>query len=113
VDRREPEESGWIREWLCGLAAEHEIVVSTQVMVELRAVLTRKFEPPLTAADVRAALEVLAEFDVIGAHPEWVLDAHELAVGEQSNTGHPQLLKKLWVSRLPDGSLRSPTPFTR
>lgn len=83
LDQREPRKSVWIREWLRELAADHEIVVSTQVMVELRSVLTRKFEPPLSAPDVRTALEVLSEFDVIGAHPDWVLDAHELAVREQ------------------------------
>ena len=70
-------------QWLRGLAAAHEIVVSTQVMIELRAVVTRKFKPALPQEDVRAALTALAMFDVIGTHAEMVLDAHELADIEQ------------------------------
>lgn len=83
LDRREPEKSAFIRDWLRGLAGEHEIVVSTQVLIELRSVLTRKLAPPLPHADTRLALEVLAAFDVVATHSHLVLDAHELAGREQ------------------------------
>lgn len=65
------------------MANEHEIVVSTQVLIELRSVLTRKFQPPLPSGDTRSALEVLAEFEVVAADAHLVLDAHELAGREQ------------------------------
>lgn len=83
LDRREPEKSIFVREWIRKLATEHEIVVSTQVMIELRSVLTRKFTPPLSPSDTRVALEILSAFEVVGAHPSLVLDAHELAVRER------------------------------
>ncbi|MDX2300525.1 MAG: PIN domain-containing protein [Xanthomonadaceae bacterium] len=83
LDRREPDKAAFIRRWLRGLANEHEIVVSTQVLIELRSVLTRKFQPPLSSGDARSALEVLAEFEVVAADAHLVLDAHELARREQ------------------------------
>lgn len=73
----------FVAAWLRQLAGEHDIVVSTQVMIELRSVLTRKLEPALSCADVRAALVALAAFEVVGAHANLVLDAHELAEAEQ------------------------------
>lgn len=83
LDRREPEKSIFVRDWIRKLATEHEIVVSTQVMIELRSVLTRKFTPPLSASDTRIALEVLSAFEVVGTHSNLVLDAHELATRER------------------------------
>lgn len=83
LDRREADKSAFVHDWLRELATEHEIVVSTQVMIELRSVVTRKFEPPLSADDTRVALEVLGAFEVVGAHSSLVLDAHELAVRER------------------------------
>lgn len=83
LDRREPEKSVFVRDWIRNLATEHEIVVSTQVLIELRSVVTRKFDPPLSPADTRIALEVLTAFEVVGAHSNLVLDAHELATQER------------------------------
>jgi predicted nucleic acid-binding protein len=83
LDRREPEKSIFMRDWIRKLATEHEIVVSTQVMIELRSVLTRKFTPPLSPSDTRIALEVLSAFEVVGTHSSLVLDAHELATRER------------------------------
>jgi predicted nucleic acid-binding protein len=65
------------------IASEQEIVVSTQVLIELRAILTRKLEPKLSFEDVRTALTVLSEFEVISTDANLVLDAHELAEGGQ------------------------------
>ena len=79
LDKREAGKSRWIGKWLRAVAAEHEIVVSTQVMIELRAVLARKFKPPLPAGDTRAALDALAQFEVAATDANLVLDAHELA----------------------------------
>lgn len=82
-DRREPAKAAFVRRWLRDLADAHEIVVSTQVLIEVRSVLTRKLQPPLTFADTRAALAALAEFEVSAADTSLVLDAHELSEREQ------------------------------
>ena len=83
LDRREPEKSAFIRNWLRELASEHEIVVSTQVLIELRSVVTRKLKPPLSWRDTLAALEALAAFEVMPANANLVIDAHELSRAEQ------------------------------
>ncbi|HSM11085.1 MAG TPA: PIN domain-containing protein [Lysobacter sp.] len=83
LDRRDPGKSAFIRDWLRSLAEADDIVISTQVMIELRCVLTRKLEPALSPAESRRVLEVLAGFDVVSTHPDMLLDAHELAEREQ------------------------------
>lgn len=79
LDRREPEKSAFVKDWLRALVVEHDIVISTQVLIEVRSVLTRKLRPPLSGTNTRAALEALAEFEVVPATSGLVLDAHELA----------------------------------
>ncbi len=83
LDRREPAKSKFIRDWLRALASEHEIVISTQVLIEFRAVVTRKFKPRLSFDNTRAALQILGRFEVVPAHANLVLDAHELAGAEK------------------------------
>ncbi len=83
LDRREPDKSVFVARWLRELASEHEIVISTQVLIELRSVLTRKLKPALSWQDTRAALEALAGFEVVPASANLVLDAHELARAEK------------------------------
>ncbi|TAN04524.1 MAG: PIN domain-containing protein [Rhodanobacteraceae bacterium] len=83
LDRRQPEKSRFIAGWLRELAEQHEIVVSTQVLIELRAVLSGKLKPVFSAADTRAALKALAVFEVVDTNANLVLDAHELAVRER------------------------------
>jgi len=83
LDRREPDKSAFVRSWLRELAGGHEIVVSTQVLIELRSVLTRKLEPAFSWQDTHDALAALAEFEVVPANANMVLDAHELARAEQ------------------------------
>ena len=83
IDRREPEKSAFIRDWLRELASEHEITVSTQVLIELRSALTHKLKPALSSQDTHAALGALAEFEVVPATANLVLDAHELSRAEQ------------------------------
>jgi predicted nucleic acid-binding protein len=82
-DQRDPRKSLFAARWLRDLASKHDVVVSTQVLIELRSVLTRKLEPAFSAQDTRIALESLSEFEVVSAHAALVLDAHELAVAEQ------------------------------
>lgn len=82
-DHREPEERNRVKEWLRTIAETHEIVISTQVMIELRTVLTRKLTPPLSFADTQAALQALAGFEVVPAETSLILGAHILAETQQ------------------------------
>ncbi len=83
LDQREPAKSRKINAWLREVANEHHIVVSTQVLIEFRAVLTRKLKPPIPHKDTRLALQALASFEVMTTDAQFVLDAHELAELEQ------------------------------
>jgi predicted nucleic acid-binding protein len=83
LDRREPSKSERLKPWLAAVIAEHEIVISTQVLIELRAVASRKLEPPLPAAQIATLLEALAAFEVVNTDANLVLDAHLLAEREQ------------------------------
>ena len=83
LDRREAAKSRRIGAWLKELARDHEIVVSTQVLIELRAVASAKLKPALSANDTGVALAALSAFEVVATDTNLVLDAHELAVAEQ------------------------------
>lgn len=83
LDRREPAKSRRVGTWLKELAREHEIVVSTQVLIELRAVVTGKLKPALSPQETGIALAALSAFEVVAADANLVLDAHELAGIEQ------------------------------
>ncbi|MFO7630266.1 MAG: PIN domain-containing protein [Prochlorococcaceae cyanobacterium] len=83
LDRREPSKAEQISEWLAEVSANHEVVISTQVLIELRSVVTRKLKPALNAEQVGSLLEALSGFEVVGTNANLVLDAHQLAVAEQ------------------------------
>ena len=83
LDRREIEKSRFATAWLRETARDHEIVISTQVMIELRAVLTRKFKPAWSASDVSSALHALSAFEVVTTDANLALDADVLAGAEQ------------------------------
>jgi len=79
LDHREPDKAQFISEWLRERVEEDEVIISTQVMIELRSVLTHKLKPAYPPEDTRDALAALAQFEVVPAHAELVRDAHELA----------------------------------
>ncbi|MFV0680793.1 PIN domain-containing protein [Ottowia sp.] len=83
LDQRDHDKSRCVAHWLRELANAHDIVISTQVLIEFRAVLMHKFKPAFSAQDVRLALSSLAAFEVVPTHVNMVLDAHELAQAEQ------------------------------
>jgi predicted nucleic acid-binding protein len=83
LDQREPTKSTRIRQWLAVVTAEHEVVISTQVLIELRSVASRKLQPPLDAAQITGLLEALSGFEVVGTNSHLVLDADQLAIQEQ------------------------------
>ncbi len=79
-DQREAEKGLFIKNWLRQLVDDYEIVISTQMLIELRAVLGRKLQPSLSASESRLAL---AAFDVMATDASLVFDAHELAISHQ------------------------------
>jgi predicted nucleic acid-binding protein len=59
----------------------HTFIVSTQVLLELYSVLTRKFEPALTPAQARAVLDEVVALPVVPADADLVLRATRAAQG--------------------------------
>lgn len=84
LDQREAQKGQFTKNWLRQLAQDDEIVISTQVLIELRAVMARKLQPFISTSEARKALEALAGFEVVPTDTALVLDAHELAAANQS-----------------------------
>lgn len=82
LDGREPEKSRRIASWLADITRNHDVVISTQVLIELRSVASCKLRPPLSHQHITAMLEALSGFDVVGTDANLVLDAHQLAIKE-------------------------------
>lgn len=83
LDRREAVKSERVRKWLAEVIADHEVVISTQVLIELRSVASRKLQPALGDQQITALLQALAGFEVFGTDANLILDAHQLAIREQ------------------------------
>ena len=83
LDQRKPQKAERVRRWLEAITEDHEVVVSTQVLIELRSVATRKLQPPLAEAQITGLLEALSGFEVVTTNHHLVLDAHQLAMREQ------------------------------
>jgi hypothetical protein len=83
LDRREPAKSEQIQRWLAAVIRDHEVVISTQVLIELRAVASRKLQPPLSDPQISELLEAMIGFEVVCSDDTLVLDAHQLAGREQ------------------------------
>jgi len=83
LDQREPVKSRRISSWLADITRNHEVVLSTQVLIELRSVATCKLRQPLSDRQISALLEALCGFEVVNTDGTLVLDAHQLAISEQ------------------------------
>jgi predicted nucleic acid-binding protein len=83
LDRREPDKAERIRQWLAAITNDHQVVISTQVLIELRSVASRKLQPPLSDAQINGLLEALSGFEVVSTDSALVLDAQQLACHEQ------------------------------
>ena len=83
LDQREPAKSRRVQQWLADIVTDHEVVISTQVLIELRSVVSRKLQPPLTDQQMTALLEALAGFEVVSTDANLILDAQQLAIREQ------------------------------
>ncbi|MCB1588670.1 MAG: PIN domain-containing protein [Xanthomonadales bacterium] len=78
LDPREPVKAKRLGRWLRDLESHSQIVISTQVMIEVRSVLTRKFVPALPADAVGEVLAAMAAFEVVNTDATLVQDAHVL-----------------------------------
>jgi predicted nucleic acid-binding protein len=80
LDAREPQKQRAAR---ARMGEAHTFVVSTQVLLELYSVVTRKFEPPLTPAQARSVLDELVALPVVPADAGLVMRATTTAQGHQ------------------------------
>jgi predicted nucleic acid-binding protein len=79
VDASDPARQNIAIDRFARAAREDDIVLSTQVLQEFYAIVTRKLQPPLSAAEAARQLEQLSAFEVLGASAQSVLAAAELA----------------------------------
>lgn len=87
-------------------------VISTQVMLELHSVLTRKFAPPLAAPEAAQVLAALGRFEVVAADADLVLRAAHTVVEHQLSIWDAMILEaarlagcsEVWTEDLASGS---------
>lgn len=87
-------------------------VISTQVMLELHSVLTRKFAPPLAAPEATQVLAALERFEVVAADADLVLRAAHTVVEHQLSIWDAMILEaarlagcsEVWTEDLASGS---------
>ena len=82
LDQREPQKRQYLERWLADVVDKHEVVISPQVLIELRSVVSRKLQPPLGPTQTHDLLEALSGFEVIPIDEYLVLDADHLAITE-------------------------------
>jgi predicted nucleic acid-binding protein len=80
LDGREPEKRQRAR---ARMGEAHSFILSTQVLLELYSVLTRKFDPGLTDAQARSVLAEAATLPVVPADADLVMRAALTAQGHQ------------------------------
>jgi len=74
-------------------STEHEFVVSTQVLLELYQVLTRKLIPPLPTSAARQVIVTLSRLPVVGADAHLVLRASETSETHQLSIWDAMILE--------------------
>lgn len=106
------------------LQSGHDLVLSTQVMLELFSVLTRKFDPPLSATDGQKVLGSLQRLDVVTTDAELVLRAARTVAQHQLSIWDAMVLEaacfggcsELWTEDLANGTelrgVRIVNPFS-
>lgn len=107
------------------LRSGQDLVLSTQVMLELFSVLTRKFDPPLSASEGRKVLASLQRLEVVFADAELVLQAANTCARHQLSIWDAMVLEaarfggcsELWSEDFADGAeirgVRIVNPFNR
>lgn len=94
------------------LESEKRFVISTQVMLELHSVLTRKFAPPLPTPEAGRVLAALERFEVVAADADLVLRAAHTVVEHQLSIWDAMILEaarlarcsEVWTEDLASGS---------
>lgn len=94
------------------LRTGHECVLSTQVMLELHSVLTRKVDPPLTGAQAETVLSSLQRWDVVPADAAPVMRAARTVVEFHVSLWDAMVIEaarlggcaELWTEHLADGA---------
>ena len=106
------------------MAEPHTFIVSTQVLLELYSVLTRTFDPGLTAVQARAVLAEAATLPVVPADADLVMRATLTAQGHQLSIWDAMIVEaaaeagcdELWTEDLAAGielrGVRVVNPFT-
>ena len=82
LDQREPQKRQHVERWLSDVVDKHDVVISTQVLIELRSVVSRKLQPPLRPTQTHDLLEALSGFEVMMIDEKLVLDTDHLAITE-------------------------------
>ena len=109
-DQSEPEKQARAQE----LLAEHpDAVISTQVLLEWFAIVTRKFTPPMPGERAAAAMVDLAALDIVVADAELVVRAARTAAGHQLTIWDAMIVESaalggcrtLWSEDLRDGAV--------
>jgi predicted nucleic acid-binding protein len=80
LDGREPEKRSTAR---ARMNEAHTFIVSTQVLLELYSVLTRRFDPALTPAQARSVLDEVVTLPVVPADADLVVRATLTAQGHR------------------------------
>lgn len=109
-DASEPEKQETARRLLT--TAGHTFVVSTQVLLELFTVTTRKLRPPLPVPAARVALERLSSLTVVPADADLVLRAAGTAADHGLSIWDAMILEaavlagcdELWTEDLASGA---------
>lgn len=94
------------------MSEPHTFIVSTQVLLELYSVVTRKFEPALTAVQARAALAEVATLPVVAADADLVMRSTLVAQGHQLSIWDAMIVEaaaeagcdELWTEDLAAGA---------
>ncbi|MDO5672048.1 MAG: PIN domain-containing protein [Actinomycetaceae bacterium] len=94
------------------LLSGNPLVVSTQVMLELYSVITRKFNPPLSPADGEKVLANLRQWEVINTDADLVVSAARTVTQHQLSIWDAMILEaanisgclELWSEDLTHGS---------
>ena len=110
LDAGSPGKQQKVREALA--SADHEFVISTQVLLELYVVVTRKLRPPLHESAAAEVISSLCRLPVVGTDAELVQRAIALSVRHQLSVWDALIVtaareagcEELWTEDLATGS---------
>ncbi len=83
LDNDDPVRQSRAKEYFNHIAQEHDACLSTQVLIELYNVLTRRLKPKLSHPQAQAHLEAFSQFRVMATQAQHVLAATQLVQKHQ------------------------------